>query len=94
MENDDYSKSILSDINSDAIADAIEKVKNEHFQNITHNIYVVVCTLVIFLSLFFLDRYRFLSSAFVTLSITLLHFKCSILKLIYETINISENKNE
>ena len=91
---DNLRNRILNDLNNDEIVDAMVQIKTENFQKLTHNVYVAVCILIIFISLFFLTHSRFLFSTLIVLGITLLHFKICILEMIYEMIDIHENKKK
>lgn len=66
------------------------KYKNENIKEMTHNIYVILCILIIFISLYFLNNNRFLLSTLIVLGISLLHFKSQILELLNQMIEIKK----
>ena len=66
------------------------KLKAEDVRKVTHNIYVIVCILIIFISLYFLNGNRFLFSTFIVLGISLLHFKSFILELLNHMIEMEK----
>ena len=83
------------DNSEENISNAILQIKTGEIKKIIHNIYVVVCILIIFFSLCFLIHSRFIFSTLTVLCITLLHFKPCVLEFIYEMINIQEySKNK
>ena len=92
--HDDERNRILKNLENDKIRNAMEELKNENFKNITHNIYVTICALIIFISLFLLDQNHLVYSTLIVLGIILLHFKFQILTLIYQGLNINVNKNK
>ena len=84
-------KSMIDDINETSIENAMMQIKTENFKKIVHNIYIISCMLILFISLFFLNHNQFLFSSLCVLSITLLHFKYYMLNLLYNLINICED---
>ena len=89
---ENYRDNLLNELNNDTIVNAMLHIKKENFQKITHNIYVTICVIILFIGLFFLNYNSFIFSTLTILGIILLHFKQYILELMYEIINADENK--
>ena len=81
---DDKDDDILNGINSEKMKGAVNEVKDEEIRKNIHDIYITVCVLITFTSLYLLNKYTFLCSVLIVLCILLLHFKWELLPFIFK----------
>ena len=81
-----YRNNILSDLNERDIVDEMIKIKYENVKKYVQIGFVIICLLLMFLSLYFLPKYRFFLSLFFVLIMYALHFKLYFVDIIYNTI--------
>ena len=79
MVKDTYSQELLNHVNKDGICNAIKEIKSDNITYIVHNIFIAFCLLVMFFSIYYLQKNRLFFSIMIVLTITMMHFKPSIL---------------
>ena len=70
-DNDDVDKMLLSGINEKNLERSIDNLTNQQIRETIHDIYITTCVLIIFISLYLLNKYSFISSILIVFGILL-----------------------
>ena len=89
-----YQSKLLKGIKPNEITEAMVQIKAEKIHSLISYVYVVICIMIIFMSLYFMNHNRFMFSSCVVLGIILLHFKSFLLETIYNVISIQKDKQQ
>lgn len=81
-----YRMTILNDVNEREIADEMVKIKYKNVKSLTEISFIIICLLIMFTSLYCLQKYRFFFSLLFVLTICALHLKSHILDVICNVI--------